>query len=439
MKSRKVKAAARSKAYMKKLKGSIPLDVEENSFDEHEGEDSVEEDDNTQFQEDSSSEEEVLPITDDENDSSEEEEEGENEDEDLPDLNNWGKKKSIYYNADFVDKDRGKTYREEDLELENAEREAAGLQQETAMQLDRFESSAYLEDYDRALELISKKLPLKSEGELQDADNLEIEKLKHESRKYPKLSEYKENFKEKFSEVNEKLAPLLELSERVELDEKLVYFIKLKYHILLHYLLNINFYFYLKCSEDVPENHPIYKKIEQFKNLDEQMNSHKSYLKEIESISLMLKENKDISVFKEKVSKPDSLHKRSEDRNSARKSSPGKNKSLISKLFSNVKEASEKNLVPGTEEMEGDFDAENPTKETGDEKRMITYQIAKNKGLIAKRKKEQRNPRVHNRMKYRKAKIRRKGQVRGVVKEMKRYAGEPTGISAHVVRSTKIK
>lgn len=49
---------------------------------------------------------------------------------------------------------------------------------------------------------------------------------------------------------------------------------------------------------------------------------------------------------------------------------------------------------------------------TTDEKRGITYQIAKNKGLTPRRKKELRNPRVKNRMKYRKAKIRRKGQVR---------------------------
>lgn len=48
---------------------------------------------------------------------------------------------------------------------------------------------------------------------------------------------------------------------------------------------------------------------------------------------------------------------------------------------------------------------------TPDEKRRITYQISKNKGLTPHRKKELRNPRVKNRMKYRKAKIRRKGQV----------------------------
>lgn len=44
-------------------------------------------------------------------------------------------------------------------------------------------------------------------------------------------------------------------------------------------------------------------------------------------------------------------------------------------------------------------------------KRAITYQMAKNKGLTPQRKKEQRNPRVKHRNKYKKAIIRRKGAV----------------------------
>lgn len=49
--------------------------------------------------------------------------------------------------------------------------------------------------------------------------------------------------------------------------------------------------------------------------------------------------------------------------------------------------------------------------EAADGKRAITYQISRNKGLTPKRKKEQRNPRVKHRKKFRKAVIRRKSQV----------------------------
>jgi len=68
-------------------------------------------------------------------------------------------------------------------------------------------------------------------------------------------------------------------------------------------------------------------------------------------------------------------------------------------------------LSPWTDgnESEETKDVEEETKD--DEKRGITYQIAKNKGLTPHRKKEQRNPRVKHRIKFRKAKIRRKGQV----------------------------
>lgn len=51
------------------------------------------------------------------------------------------------------------------------------------------------------------------------------------------------------------------------------------------------------------------------------------------------------------------------------------------------------------------------------EKRAITYEMAKNKGLTPKRRKELRNPRVKNRKKYEKARIRRKGQVESEKKE----------------------
>lgn len=47
-----------------------------------------------------------------------------------------------------------------------------------------------------------------------------------------------------------------------------------------------------------------------------------------------------------------------------------------------------------------------------DNKRAITYEMAKNKGLTPHRKKDQRNPRVKYKNKYRKAVIRRKGAVR---------------------------
>ena len=86
----------------------------------------------------------------------------------------------------------------------------------------------------------------------------------------------------------------------------------------------------------------------------------------------------------------------------------------------------------GMEDLGGDEFAEDPS-------RPITYQIAKNKGLIPKRKKEQRNPRVKHKMKFKRALARRKGQVKKPIKEIKKYGGEISGIRSSVVKSIKFK
>mmetsp|Transcript_14524 Transcript_14524/g.25513 ORF Transcript_14524/g.25513 Transcript_14524/m.25513 type:complete len:109 (-) Transcript_14524:3-329(-) len=72
-------------------------------------------------------------------------------------------------------------------------------------------------------------------------------------------------------------------------------------------------------------------------------------------------------------------------------------------------------------------------------KRAITYQIEKNKGLTPHKKKELRNPRVKHRMKFRKAKIRRRGQVREARTEVTRYGGEASGIRTGIKRGIKMR
>ena len=76
--------------------------------------------------------------------------------------------------------------------------------------------------------------------------------------------------------------------------------------------------------------------------------------------------------------------------------------------------------------------------EEEDERRGITYQIYKNQGLAPKRNKDQRNPRVKHRHKFEKAKVRRKGQVRTLRTETKRYSGEASGINMRVKKGVKI-
>lgn len=72
------------------------------------------------------------------------------------------------------------------------------------------------------------------------------------------------------------------------------------------------------------------------------------------------------------------------------------------------------------------------------DKRKVTYDIMKNKGLTAHRKKENRNARVKKRNKYAKAQQKLKSQ-RGVFEgQQGPYIGELSGIRRNISRSTKL-
>lgn len=71
-------------------------------------------------------------------------------------------------------------------------------------------------------------------------------------------------------------------------------------------------------------------------------------------------------------------------------------------------------------------------------KRAIGYQIMKNKGLTAHRKKENRNARVKKRNKYEAAKKKIKSVRAVYTGQQGPYQGEVTGISKRVSRSVKL-
>jgi len=81
-----------------------------------------------------------------------------------------------------------------------------------------------------------------------------------------------------------------------------------------------------------------------------------------------------------------------------------------------------------------------PEKVKSDERRGASYEMIANRGLVAHKKKINRNPRVKKRVAYERALVRRKGQVREMREgEANTYGGELTGIRANVSRSRKIK
>lgn len=70
--------------------------------------------------------------------------------------------------------------------------------------------------------------------------------------------------------------------------------------------------------------------------------------------------------------------------------------------------------------------------------RGVTREIQKNRGLTPHKKKELRNPRKANRIKFAAAEKRRKGAVVAVRKPDGPYGGEATGIKSKIVKSVKL-
>jgi U3 small nucleolar RNA-associated protein 3 len=78
--------------------------------------------------------------------------------------------------------------------------------------------------------------------------------------------------------------------------------------------------------------------------------------------------------------------------------------------------------------------------DVADGKRGIDRTIAKNIGLTKKvgKKKQIRNPRVKQKVKYENALKRRAGQVQTMRSTAKPYSGEASGVKSNLVRSTKL-
>jgi len=72
-------------------------------------------------------------------------------------------------------------------------------------------------------------------------------------------------------------------------------------------------------------------------------------------------------------------------------------------------------------------------------KRKVTREIEKNKGLTPYRKKENRNPRIKHKKKYDKAIKKQKSVRGGSADTSKPYAGEKTGIKPSITRSISLK
>lgn len=390
-------------------------------------------------------------------DSMESDIEGLQEDIDMPNEKAWGKKKKAYYSTDYVDPDYTIASQKDLTEAEIEEEEARNIQKRLAEQLD---------DADFGLDFIK---PKKEDNQkihkyTEQFVNTDLSKL---SKRQKQVMMQKENpefialvndFKDRMIEARDALAPFLKLVKiGALLNCPTVIFVKTKYHLLLNYCINISFYLMLKAKKLPVYSHPVIKRLAQYRQLLNQLESGQGNLiQEIQEILKAEKQGKPLynvfdgtnanvnekmvtSYFKDKLNHLKKSAKEEVINICLIKSENdfGADFKMEDKEFPDEENLKDNIFIDEDEKVDdssmADFIIEN------EEKRAITYQMAKNKGLTPHRKKEQRNPRVKHRNKYRKAKIRRKGAIREVRKEITRYTGEISGIKASVKKSIKLK
>lgn len=417
---------------------------------------------------DESSEEEVLGLDaeDSEDDSEEDEddigqfqdsEDEEDADEGLPDVRAWGKKKHAYYETDFVDQDYA-AYSAKEEELAALElQEAKSIQQRLAKQLN---------ESDFSLDLLAPSEPAGDDDEAKlttDFGKLTVREKKMLFKKdSPEFEGLVADMHHHLEESQAVLLPFLDYCRQHSVTGlPILKFAKTLNNLYLNYGNNVAYYLILKAKRISVKSHPVVKRLVQMRQLIEQLvDRYEKIVKpEIERLLADLKAGKTIELMPLQVETHPKKMARSlsdDELNGDDESNDDDDfldeqpKAKRMKLDAKPNLGDESDLDEDADEDQDSVTekdkpegAEGEDGEVGDEdhvRRPINYQIAKNKGLTARKfKAEQRNPRVRNRKRFMKAVKRRKGSVRMPRTSIPKYDGEATGIKAYLKRSINIK
>ncbi|XP_069509646.1 something about silencing protein 10 [Ambystoma mexicanum] len=357
----------------------------------------------------------------------------------------WGQKKKLYYDTDYVANDRkkGVNREEEEAEADEEEAEAQRVQKRLAGNLDE-------DDY--GLDLLQAFPQKKSAGQKIEKDlkkMSEKEKLKMLKKESPELLELLEDLRGKLTELREDLEPLVKMvKDGIVPPGNGSHYIQTKYQLYLNYCTNISYYFVLKAKRIPVHGHPVIERLVSYRNLindlgvvDQRLSTEINFLLNkmnkkgvlTKSISAINHPSTELKMKTSKLPKRTTYEEIAVEQVDDLES----NDEAALKYYREMEKMVKNKRTRAPEVIEAD---QGDTEDVGpDAKRAITRLIAKNRGLTPRRKKIDRNPRVKHREKFRRAKIRRKGQVREVRKEESRYSGELSGIRAGVKKSIKLK
>ncbi|XP_068947564.1 something about silencing protein 10 [Petaurus breviceps papuanus] len=322
----------------------------------------------------------------------------------------WGRRKGFYYDTDYGAPRGGRPQSQQEAE------EAAREEEEEARLIQRRLAQAVHED-DVGLGWLPAGAPEPREPRSRVAADLAglptKQKLKLLRREAPELLELVADLRAKLAELRDELGPLL---RRVPGGRGGRY-LRTKASLYLHYCANVCFYLVLKARRAPVLSHPVIPRLVTYRRLIGRLAPVDRRL--APDVRRLLAGAPGPSA---RAAPPEPLEESEEE------------EEPIARLTREQEQEREEEENPGAKRKKEPEPEEEPSA-----KRAITYQIAKNKGLTPRRKKRDRNPRVKHREKFRRATIRRRGQVRLPRTEMHKYAGELSGIRAGVKKSIRLK
>uniref|UniRef100_A0A1B0CT15 Something about silencing protein 10 n=1 Tax=Lutzomyia longipalpis TaxID=7200 RepID=A0A1B0CT15_LUTLO len=188
------------------------------------------------------------------------------EDDDIPDDRAWGRKKSVFYNTDFVDQDYDTyTAREEELaQLE--EQETRKLQERLSKQLNDAQFS--LDVFTSGGEAPKAREKDSSES-VSVSKQQELQQFKKDS---PEFDALVDELLGKMDESANIMQPFLDELQRHKLTNLPIFeFIDMRNKLSMHYATNLTFYLMLKHKKAFVKNHPVMRRIAQFRELLQQL------------------------------------------------------------------------------------------------------------------------------------------------------------------------
>ena len=357
----------------------------------------------------------------------------------------WGRKKRTFYDTDFIgDEKRGRKQEETELALEE-EREAISLQRRLAESLTE---SDYL-THDLLSALTASRPDPSHAGTRDETAVLE---------ESPELIELIQDLNSHLSRLSSLTLPSLSLARDVtHPPANLLLYLDTSSSLSLSYCCSILFYLSLRARGESLETHPVCERLVSCRSLIAQLSvlekdldadleawlqsraelnatpsEESNQLVRLNNGEAFVPPNEDSQNTIPDLNPPD-------DRDSAVSSAKYASLTPLQFYDAMMREREEKRRIKQTHKQQNNSATENPMGDTEGSKRAIDYTIRKNKGLTPRRKKELRNPRVRQRMRYKRALKHRKGQVPGVRPRSSLYPGEMTGIRDDISKSRKIK